>query len=209
MVVKPSNAMVRNIMVDVPPEVLPQLFPNWESSVEPPPGLAPAGVLLPLFYKDSELHLLFIQRTFRVKDHRGQIAFPGGVKDPQDADLLTTALRETAEEIGLKPQEVQILGALPAVGTVTGYWINAFVGLIPYPYDFQVNKREVQRLLFLPLSGFCPKERWSSGTYKYRRQTVKVCYWRQDDLLIWGATARLLLQLLSRFGEEPAVGCDT
>ncbi len=196
-------------MVTITPEVLRHLFPPAAQPSEQPPGLAPAGVLLPLFFKAEEPHLLFIQRTFQVKVHRGQIAFPGGVYDPLDGNLLTTALRETDEEIGLQPEVVRVCGALPVVATVTGYWINAFVGLIPYPYDFRVNKSEVQRLLFLPVSGFCPQERWSTGTYRYKGQIVQVCYWRHDDLLIWGATARLLLHFLARLGEHPITDCDT
>ena len=68
--------------------------------------------------------MLFTQRTLLVRDHRGQIAFPGGVRDPEDAHLLATALRETEEEIGLAPEAVEVLGTLPAVATITGYHIT-------------------------------------------------------------------------------------
>jgi 8-oxo-dGTP pyrophosphatase MutT (NUDIX family) len=126
------------------------------------PGLVPAGVLVPLFLKAEELYLLFTQRTLTVKDHRGQNSFPGGVRDPGDPDLLATALRETEEEIGLDHRVVEVLGTLPPVDTITGYTITAFVGLIPHPYEFRPNPREVERLLTLPLEGFIPG-RWSSG----------------------------------------------
>ncbi|HEY9072590.1 MAG TPA: CoA pyrophosphatase, partial [Desulfobaccales bacterium] len=113
----------------------------------PAPGLAPAGVLAPLFFQGEAAHLLFTQRTFTLKDHRGQISFPGGVRHDGDADLRATALREAQEEIGLDPQVVEVLGALQPVSTITGYCINPFVGLIPYPYDFQPSPLEVKRLL--------------------------------------------------------------
>jgi len=168
--------------------------------------LVPAGVLAPLFFKDQAPHLLFTQRTFTVKDHRGQISFPGGVKDAGDADLQTTALRETWEEIGLKPQAVEMLGALPPVTTITGYRITPFVGLIPYPYEFHPNPLEVKRLLFLPLEGFYPAERWSSGNYRYQGHLTRVCYWRCNREVIWGATARILLNLLAFLDQHPISG---
>lgn len=171
-----------------------------------PPDLLPAGVLVPLFLSEGMPHLLFTQRTLTVKDHRGQIAFPGGVQDSQDPNLLATALRETQEEIGLNPQEVEVLGSLKPIATITGYGVTAYVGLIPYPYDFHLNTHEVKRLLFLPVAGFCAPGRWTSGTYTYKGQTTRVCYWRHNKTVIWGATARILLDLLQRWGENPFPG---
>lgn len=168
-----------------------------------PPGLLPAGVLAPLFLAEGELHLLFTQRTFTLKDHQGQISFPGGVQDPQDPDLLTTALRETEEEIGLRPEVVEVLGTLNPVATVTGYWIAPFAGLIPYPYDFRPNPLEVRRLLTYPVKEFFPPERWHTGDYTYKGRVVRVCCWRLGDTTIWGATARMLLDFLARLGENP------
>ena len=169
----------------------------------PPEGLLPAAVLTPVFEVEGEVNLLFTQRTMFLKDHRGQISFPGGVRDLGDPDLLTTALRETQEEIGLHPGVVEIFGNLQPVATVTGYWINPFVAQIPYPYDFRLNHHEVMHLLVFPLAAFCVPERWNTGPYRYKDQTIQVCCWKYDDTVIWGATARLLLDLLSRVGENP------
>ncbi len=141
-----------------------------------------------------------------MKDHRGQISFPGGVKDAGDPNLLATALRETQEEIGLDPEAVEVLGALPPVATITGYRITPFVGLIPHPYDFHPNPLEVKRLLLLPLAGFYPAERWSSGDYRYQGQIIRVCYWRDNQEVIWGATARILLDLLVHLDQHPIPG---
>jgi len=171
-----------------------------------PEGLVPAGVLAPLFCLGKEPHLLFTKRTMMVKDHRGQISFPGGVRDAFDADLMVTALRETQEEIGLDPQAVEVLGSLKPITTITGYWVTAFVGRIPYPYEFQPNPQEVERLLILPLEGFCAPGCWNSGEYNYRGKTTQVCCWRHDDTVIWGATARIVLNLLARLGEFPIPG---
>jgi 8-oxo-dGTP pyrophosphatase MutT (NUDIX family) len=173
---------------------------------EAPPELVPAGVLAPLFFKDGEPYLLFTQRTFTVKDHRGQISFPGGVQQTEDSDLLATALRETEEEIGLAPQTVEVLGILKPVATITGYFITAFAGLIPHPYEFRPNPQEVERLLTLPLEGFIPPERWSSGPYIFQGRMTRVCCWRFNQEVIWGATARLLLNLLAELGHHPIAG---
>jgi 8-oxo-dGTP pyrophosphatase MutT (NUDIX family) len=170
------------------------------------PSPVPAGVLAPLFFQGQEAHLLFTQRTFTLKDHRGQISFPGGVRQAEDPDLQATALRETQEEIGLEPRVVEVLGALPLVATITGYRITPFVGLIPHPYDFHPNPLEVRRLLLLPLAGFFEAARWSSGQYHYKGRTTRVCYWRLNREVIWGATARILLNLLALLGQHPIAG---
>jgi 8-oxo-dGTP pyrophosphatase MutT (NUDIX family) len=170
------------------------------------PGLVPAGVLVPLFVQEEELQVLFTQRTLMVKDHRGQIAFPGGVRDPEDSTLLATALRETFEEIGLAPEAVEVLGSLPGMTTITGYHILPFVGLIPHTYDFKPSPREVKRLLALPVADFYPPQRWSSGPYVFQGRTTRVCYWQNGEEVVWGATARILLTLLAHLGVHPIPG---
>jgi 8-oxo-dGTP pyrophosphatase MutT (NUDIX family) len=172
----------------------------------PKADLVSAGVLVPLFVQEEELRVLFIQRTLMVKDHRGQIAFPGGVRDPEDASILATALRETFEEIGLAPEAVEILGSLTGVSTITGYHILPFVGLIPHPYDFKPSPREVKRLLALPVADFYAPERWSSGPYIFQGRTTRVCYWHNGEEVVWGATARILLNLLAHLGAHPIPG---
>ena len=165
--------------------------------------LVPAGVLVPLFLQEDEVRVLFTQRTLLVKDHRGQVAFPGGVRDPEDPHLLATALRETQEEIGLAPDTVEVLGTLTPVNTLTGYYITPFVGLIPYPYDFRPSPREVKRLLALPLSEFYAPARWGVGSYTFWGRRARVCYWRNGQEVVWGATARILLNLLAHLGAHP------
>jgi 8-oxo-dGTP pyrophosphatase MutT (NUDIX family) len=182
-----------HLTLELPPEV-------------PEADLVAAGVLVPLFMREENLRVLFTQRTLMVKDHRGQIAFPGGVKDPEDPHLLATALRETFEEIGLAPEAVEVLGSLGGVSTVTGYHITPFVGLIPHPYDFRTSPQEVKRLLTLPVEDFYPPERWSSGPYVFQGRTTRVCYWQNGEEVVWGATARILLNLLAQLGVHPIPG---
>lgn len=191
------------------PSALARLKDHLTLDLAPPspePDLVPAGVLVPLFVEKEEPRVLFTQRTLMVKDHRGQIAFPGGVRDPEDPHLLATALRETFEEIGLASAAVEILGSLPGVATITGYHILPFVGLIPHPYNFRPNPIEVERLLVLPLADFYPPERWSSGPYIFQGLTTRVCYWQNGQEVVWGATARILLNLLAHLGVYPIPG---
>jgi 8-oxo-dGTP pyrophosphatase MutT (NUDIX family) len=196
----------------MPHSVLARLKEHLALELAPPAlehGLVPAGVLVPLFVQEGELRVLFTQRTLMVKDHRGQIAFPGGVRDPEDSTILATALRETFEEIGLSPNAVEVLGSLPGVTTITGYQILPFVGLIPHPYDFKPSPQEVKRLLALPVADFYPPERWSSGPYIFQGRTTRVCYWHNGEEVVWGATARILLHLLAHLGAYPIPGdCD-
>jgi 8-oxo-dGTP pyrophosphatase MutT (NUDIX family) len=174
--------------------------------VAPEADLVAAGVLVPLFFQEEKLRVLFTQRALILKDHRGQVAFPGGVKDPEDPHLLATALRETFEEIGLATDAVEVLGSLAAVTTITGYCITPFVGLIPYPYDFRPSPREVKRLLALELTDFYVPERWSSGPYHFQGRSTRVCYWQNGEEVIWGATARILLNLLAQLAVHPIPG---
>jgi 8-oxo-dGTP pyrophosphatase MutT (NUDIX family) len=191
------------------PPILAHLKDHLSQELDPPataPDLVSAGVLVPLFLKDEKLQVLFTQRTLAVKDHRGQIAFPGGVRDPEDPHLLATALRECQEEIGLDPEAVEVQGALPAVATITGYYITPFVWIIPHPYNFRPNPREVKRLLALPVTDFSPPDRWSSGPYVFQGRTTRVYYWHNGLEVVWGATARILLNLLAHLGVYPIPG---
>ena len=104
--------------------------------VLPPEGMTIAAVLVPLFSVEGKRHVLLTKRSQAVEHHKGEISFPGGKLDPDDADLLSCALRETDEEVGIKPSDVRIIGELDDFYTVaTRYVVAPFVGVIPYPYD--------------------------------------------------------------------------
>jgi len=155
-----------------------------------------AAVLLPLFEKEGSCHLLFTVRSQQVKHHKGQISFPGGVYDDEDADLRRTALREAFEEIGLNEGEVQILGTLDDIVTISEFIVTPFVGVFPYPYPFQISAVEIADLIEVPLAAlfdpgcFGEKEVLDNGL----KRTVD-CYQYQRHS-IWGATARILKQFL-------------
>ena len=117
-------------------------------------SMRPAAVLVALFSKGGRDHLLFTRRTEHLPHHRGEISFPGGGQDPQDSDLLATALRESDEELGIRPESVTIFGQLDDVISIHDYRVTPFVGEIAYPYTFLVNRHEIETVLELPLEDF-------------------------------------------------------
>ena len=160
-----------------------------------------AAVLFPLLNKDGEVHILFTKRTQTVRVHKGQISFPGGVRDRADEDLLATALREADEEIGLRLEDVEILGSLEPVETVTsGFLVHTFVGLIPYPYPFQLNSREVAKILTVPLSFVANPANWREFFSNLSDRPFEGFSVPYGEHVIWGATARILRFFLKRNG---------
>ena len=94
----------------------------------------PSAVLVPLYHKEGQYHLLFIKRTEKVKEHKGQISFPGGTREEADRTLLDTALRECAEEIGVCVEDIEVLGEMDDEATTTSnYIVSPFIAMIPWP----------------------------------------------------------------------------
>jgi len=169
----------------------------------PDQRLRRAAVLIPLFKKTGEYHILFTKRTEKVAHHKGQISFPGGQRDKKDPDLLTTALRETEEEMGIAPKDVQILGELDDFCTAsTDFCISPFVGLIPYPYPFRVNPHEIAEVIEAPLRVLRQENQMRQEIFLRDGEPFPVYFYEYQDYTIWGATARILkefLDLLSCF----------
>jgi 8-oxo-dGTP pyrophosphatase MutT (NUDIX family) len=160
-------------------------------------NLVPSAVLLLLFEKDGEDYVLFTKRSEKVAFHKDEISFPGGRADPGDPSLLQTALREGAEEIGLVPQDVTILGRMDdIVTTTTGFIVTPFVGRIPYPYPFQINEDEIAELILAPLQALARECTVEASVKAQEEGTVGVCRFRYGHHVIWGATARILKQFL-------------
>jgi 8-oxo-dGTP pyrophosphatase MutT (NUDIX family) len=160
------------------------------------PELVCAAVLIPLLRKQSEWHVLVTQRTQTVDHHKGQISFPGGACDPEDADLLATALRETFEEIGVPPANVEVLGALDDMPTVTSFLVTPYVGIIPHPFSYQVNEPEVEAIIEVPLSFFQDPDNLRTEQREHDGQIYDVLFWDYGPYVIWGATARILKSFL-------------
>lgn len=156
-------------------------------------GAVPAAVLMPIFERDGEDHILFTKRTDTVEHHKGQISFPGGRREDTDRDLLQTALREAHEEIGLMPDSVDVLGELDDEMTfVSNYVITPFAGYIPYPYPFKLSPDEVQEIMEVPISTLLDKANFRQEEETEGDITYPVYYYHYGDEVIWGATARIL-----------------
>ena len=161
------------------------------------PGLRSSAVLLLVYPKDGSHCVLFNKRTDTVEFNKGEICFPGGVMDPEDADLRGTALREAHEEMGVRPEDVTLLGELDETTTRAGFVIRPFVGTIPYPYAFTVSSQEVAAVLEVPLCVLYDKGMVSEeARAQSDGRLVKAYTYAYDGHLIYGATARILTQFL-------------
>lgn len=171
-------------------------------------NLTPSAVLIPLFFNQGQCHVLFTERSQEVNFHKGQICFPGGTREPGDASLLQTALRETEEEIGLKAEDVEILGELDDNETVTsGYFISPFVAFIPYPYPFKPAHKEVKQILSVPLSALMDEANFRQEYQTYNGRGLQVYYYNYGEEVIWGATARIVKQFVDLLRSEEGALC--
>jgi len=159
-------------------------------------NLKPAAVLVPLFVKDGEWHLLFTLRTGNVSTHRNEMSFPGGGRESGE-NSLEAALREAEEEVGLRPEDVDILGRLDDIFTITGFRVSPFVGVIPYPYAFEVCRREIARIVEISLRELTdPRNCRRDDSWKLGDRTYPIYFFHGAGHTVWGATARILKQLL-------------
>ncbi len=153
-----------------------------------------AGVLAPLFVRDGALWVLLTKRTESVERHRGQIAFPGGRQEEDDASLYQTALRETEEEIGVTPADIRYLGALTPLTTITDYYVEPYVGAIPHPYPFRIQETEIAGLIEVPVRALLDPAALETKPFPGREEPV--LFYHYGETVIWGATARMLKELL-------------
>lgn len=166
------------------------------------PGSRRAAVLVPLYLDAAgELHGVFTKRRDDLRSHPGEISFPGGREDDDDTDLTATALREAHEEIGLPPHAVQLLGALqPTPTLVTNFGIYPFVGLIEPGFEWVAQAEEVADVLELPLAAV--REGYARRRVVRRGVAFRTDTYQVGDHLIWGATARMVSDLLTRLASR-------
>lgn len=161
------------------------------------PGRTDAAVLVPIYVRRGQLHLVFTKRRDDMRRHPGEISFPGGRREEHERDLWTTALREAEEEIGLPASAVAIIGALQPTPTIaTGYAVYPFVGLIEATRDWVPSAGEVAEVLELPLTALV--EGYGRRRLLRRGLPIRTDTYVVGDDLIWGATARILADLIDR-----------
>ena len=151
-----------------------------------------SAVLIPLLYKDNEPYLLITKRTNKVATHKGEVSLPGGGIDPVDTTPLDTALRETHEEVGIKPEDIAVLGEFDHFISIYGFHVYTFAGIIPYPYTLTISHDEIESYTEVPLSLFVEEKYDNVDYYTYEGIPYAIYYYQYNGYTIWGLTARIL-----------------
>lgn len=161
-----------------------------------------SAVLLPVYCKEGQHYILFTKRTYKVKEHKGQISFPGGAYDGEDGTLLITALRESTEEIGLIDSDVEIIGELDdTITTTSNYIISPFVGFIPFPYHFKLNREEIEEIVEVPILALMDEDCLRQETGIAGGKEFDAYFYHYRGQVIWGATAKILDQFLGMYSK--------
>ncbi|WP_251978881.1 CoA pyrophosphatase [Salinicola avicenniae] len=158
-------------------------------------SLPQAAVLLPVV-THAEPTLLLTQRTRHLKQHAGQVAFPGGKREPADADLLATALRESREEIALPPSEVEVIGQLSDVLSLHGLRVTPYVGLVPPDLPLLAEPGEIETIFEVPLRYLLGDPRTHTDVIEIDEVAHYIPSYRVDGRVIWGLSAMMLVELL-------------
>lgn len=156
----------------------------------------PAAVLILIYPKEGEPHVLFTRRTEEVEHHKGEVSFPGGVQDPEDASPTETALRESQEEMGIAPEEVTLLGELDETPTGTGFLVHPVVSSIEEGYRWRPNPAEIAEVIEVPLEALMAPENRRMETRWIEGHPREFCSFACKGHLIWGATAGIVRQLV-------------
>lgn len=157
--------------------------------------LRPAAVLVPLVERPEGFTVILTQRTADLPSHAGQVAFPGGRTQAEDADAIATALRETEEEIGLPPRQVEVLGDLDLYITGTGFAVTPIVGVIEPPIELRPDPREVADIFEVPLAFFMDPANHELRSAVWQGRERRFYVMPYENRYIWGATAGMLKNL--------------
>ncbi len=155
-----------------------------------------ASIIIPLVESNGEIFIMLTQRSYSLTSHAGQVAFPGGKQDPNDASSLDTALRETNEEIGLPKAKVEILGTLDQILSLHYYLVTPFVAVIPDDFIPIPNSDEIQIVFRVPLTFFMTTGNHWAEEIETQFAKVFVHHFEFEGYDIWGLTAKLILRLL-------------
>lgn len=158
-------------------------------------SLTPASVLVPLVPREEGFFVLLTQRTEHLRDHPGQISFPGGRVETEDLSPVHTALREAREEIGLAPEHVEVIGYLPDYCTITGYRVTPVVAIVTPPFDLCLDDYEVAAAFEVPLDFLMNPANHQEHAILRDGQPRKFFAMPYRDYFIWGATAGIIMSL--------------
>lgn len=173
--------------------------------LRPAPGVTRASVLVPLYVTQSELWVLLTRRSDSLPHHAGQIAFPGGAAEAGDDDEVATALREAEEEVGIQAEKVLVLGQLDDLATPTGFLISPVVGAIPFPFEIQAAAHEVEAVLPVPFSFLANPDMVEHQVFEVDGQRVVAPVYHYRGHRVWGATAKIIANLVERLTGTPVV----
>lgn len=175
-----------------PPEIIRQALAQRVVERVDGTGMIPAAVMILLYRKEGEYCILLNKRSEEVEHHKGEMSFPGGARDPEDLDLLETALRETEEEMGIKREDITVLGEMDEIVTRSNFQVSVFTGTIEYPYKFTPSAIEIAEVVEFPVAALINpanrrvETRWIDGmpltSYSYVH----------EEHVVFGATARIL-----------------
>jgi 8-oxo-dGTP pyrophosphatase MutT (NUDIX family) len=153
---------------------------------------------VPLTERPAGIYMMLTERTHTVRDHPGQVAFPGGMEEPEDIDLVATALRESQEEIGLQPSQVEIIGYLPAQAVITGYAVLPVVGFFATDFEPVSDPREVAGVFEVPLDYLLDKGNRIRVDRERKGVILPTYEYHYEGHRIWGATALMIRQLTGK-----------
>lgn len=155
-----------------------------------------SSVLLPLFAKNGQTHILFIRRSDTVSHHKGEISFPGGRMERYDPTLQDTALRETYEEIGLSRERVRIIAELDDYVTPYNFHITPFAGFVDLPDVLAPDPGEVAEIIYVPLIFFLNRQNYSAGFRLYNKTVYRLHFFRYGHHTIWGITGYIMHEFM-------------
>jgi 8-oxo-dGTP pyrophosphatase MutT (NUDIX family) len=158
----------------------------------------PAAVLVPLFWRNNEIHILLTQRSEKLKHHSGQVSFPGGSFDESDVTIRQAAIRETEEEIGVEAKLIDVVGYLDDIETSSGFYVTPFVALLKDDFKIKINEDEVAEVFSVPLKYFCNDKNITKQTATYQGEKVDYYVYQYEKFTIWGVTAEIIVKLVNK-----------
>jgi 8-oxo-dGTP pyrophosphatase MutT (NUDIX family) len=177
--------------------VMPEQLERWPPDLRTrlTTDLKPAGVLIPIIEHDNMLSVLLTRRSAALRYHASQVSFPGGRMELGDADIQATALRETWEEVGIQPADVEVAGYLPPTPTITGYAVTAIVGIVQPGIELRIDPAEVEHAFEVPLAYLLDAANQRASEREWNGRRVPIVEFHFASERIWGATANILVNL--------------